>query len=232
MKKLWSIIIFAVAFSGSIYGVNNATDLTDAIQAAAANTEESVTIPIEGIIIGNFEIPATVYPITLLGVTSDAAINANRSGTPLTIDLGAQVTLKKLTITGANESFGIKNSGNLTILKSRLTNNSDGGGIENFGNVSIIESSIDHNTGYGLYSETGEVTFRSSSINDNSSYGIYTFTGPLEIIKSTVNHNRDAGVLIYYATKAYISRSEISGNTGYGIENIYSSLVTINVSVK
>ena len=57
-----------VVVKGGIPPVTTAEELTAAITAASLSLKEPVTILIEGVIVGNFEVPASPQPISLVGV--------------------------------------------------------------------------------------------------------------------------------------------------------------------
>ncbi len=214
--------------------VNDAPGLTTAINDAAINVEASTLIYIDGVIQGNFVIPATVNQIKLIGTGTTPTLSANGSGTVLTVLLGANVTIEKLTITGAGgaAAFGINNAGSLQILRSIITGNNssddDGGGIYNSGALYIHKSAIDSNTNYGIESQEGGIMkIDDSSISNNTSTGIYLWTGEICIDGSRVTGNGDSGIYNYYGAAVSINNCQVNENTNYGIYNIYNAGTSI-----
>ncbi len=213
-----------------VVSVHTAPELTTAIQNAAVNLDSSTTINVHGEIIGHFCVPATVHTIRLIGATSDATLNANGCGIPLTVKLGGKVEVEKLTITGADDcsDYGVVNFGSLKIVKSSVVNNGEGGGVLNHGNLFVHKSSISNNCGVGLYTQVGGITkITDSAIDNNSSKGLYTYAGSVDIAHSTVNRNGCIGLYNYYGAKLTVDDVKIIENRGYGISNDYASIVTV-----
>jgi predicted outer membrane repeat protein len=241
MKKNFTTFLVAVLTTLSLYGgddtqwekitVTDALGLTDAIQDAATNIKASTTIYIDGVIQGNFTIPATVNQIKLIGKGSTPTISANGDGTPLTVELGADVTIEKLTITdaGGDGSSGISNSGSLKIFRATITDNGNEGGIYNSGTLFIDKSSIDNNSGYGIESqEGGIVTVSESSVSNNTSTGVYLWAGELSINNSAIIGNGSDGFYNYYGSTITIKNCQINENIGYGVDNEFNSSTSIS----
>ncbi len=248
MNKIFALFIAAVSLTSQLPGaqikhhakhqkisvqianslsVTTPQELIDAIEVAAVNPKKSTTIKIKGVIIGNFEIPATVHSITLLGTTQDAAISANNSGTALTIALGATVKLKNLTITQGS-SIGIINLGNLDVTSCAIIANGEEG-ISSYGHLHIKDSLVSEHRDEGLYIQTGGYAKIEHCLITQNGYGILADTAEIVIRKSIITENVSYGIYNYYGTKCNIDNCEVSQND-YGLYNSYSSLVTIKDS--
>lgn len=208
--------------------VTDAPGLTTAIQNAATNPVASTIIYINGTIIGNFVIPATVNQVKLVGIGVSPTISANGTGNPLTILLGGIVSIDSLKIagSGAPETYGITSYGSLRIFQSVIDGNANG--IYNAGELFVKESSISSNTFYGIETQEGSVIkITDSSISNNSSSGIYLSSTAMLIENSSINGNGDRGFFIYYGSTLVINHCQINGNTGYGINNSFNSSTTV-----
>lgn len=218
--------------------VTTSAELIDAIEDAALNLQHTTKIIIHGELIGNFEIPATIHEIILVGSGSDAALNANNSGAAVLADYGAKVALHNLRITGGNISsgkglfdngYGIINQGDLEISNCTIDDNAPGG-IWNTGKVDIERSSLDDNDSTGLFNDYGSANIEKTSITSHSSYGILTNGGEVSIKKSSISNNGTYGIYNYYGALTSIRKSEINENAGVGLYNEYSSKITVKDS--
>jgi len=108
---------------------------------------------------------STAGNLAIIGLSaSSITIDANKGNFSIfTIDTGANLTISRVTVTGANNSGnggGFNNSGSLTVSNSTISGNSalgtnKGGGIWNKGTLSVSNSTISENSasyGGGMYS--------------------------------------------------------------------------------
>lgn len=225
MKKNVSLFVLFCTSFASLFGasvtVRTADDLAVAINDAADNEKESTKITIIGTLQGNFFVPETRYPIVLAGKKgTDPTLDGQGLGPVLTVDLGATVVVKDITIANGEGSTtyggggGIVNLGRLELEQvtvrggvSTSQNGSSlyGGGIFNDNHMLIKECTIEGNVadfGGGIYNRN-KMTIINSSINNNSltsnrdySYGGGIFNdGDLKVFRSLFEGNR--------ATKGY-----------------------------
>ena len=180
----------------------------------------------------------TVYTTASLNISSGAvnligpganklSLNASQisGGVPVVqVNVGAQVALYGMTLTGGAYSFGggIHNVGTLTVLDSTISGNSadgplpdGGGGINNSGGtVTLLNSTISGNSASG-----------------NPGGGIASYGGTLTILNSTISGNAAAlGGGIENQSTLTIQNSTISGNSassgGGGIDTSGSLTLT------
>ncbi len=196
MKNIVSFFVLAFAYmsvlSAATVQVTTATELTNAIDDAAVNATEPTKIIIIGTLQGNFTVPATNYPIILIGKKGTSPmLDGQQLGTVLTVDLGATVTCKHLSIIhGKNENEyaggGILNNGIMNLSHCIVCNNISsssneyailrGGGIYNRNIMTIKDSVLSNNSadqGGAIYN-IGSMTITKSAMENNS-----TTVGPL-----------------------------------------------------
>ncbi|WP_018222524.1 hypothetical protein [Salinispora pacifica] len=152
-------------------------------------------------------LPAIVTPITLNGgkhttIERAAAVEEFRI---FTVDVGGDLTLNKLTVTGGqtDEDGGgilVNAGGALTTNHSAITRNiagGSGGGIANSGTTRVKYSTVDRNTaaaaGGGIYN-TGLLEIVKSHIDDNTVIGgggggIYSVNGIVTVKGGTISGN-------------------------------------------
>lgn len=226
------------------------TTLQDAVNAAAAGD----TLTVEGTCTGTTTIgqdltvtgqPASGYPTPTL--------NGNHSGTVLTIDSGATVTVNALTITGGLASGccggGIWSNSTVTLNNDTVTGNTTtsgtgGGGIGNLGgSLTLNSTSVTDNTasgggGGGIWSN-GTVTLNgSSSITGNSAFqggGIFgAFAGTVTLndtarISGNTSSDVGGGIAAYDMVLTMTGNASITGNSagshGGGIGYFNSTLI-------
>ena len=148
---------------------------------------------------GNFTLDVaqiTLEPVP--GQSNPVQLNADTSGTVLTIDPGVTATVMDVGITGGStvNGGGIYNGGTLMLYGSTVSGNSasnEGGGIYNLGVVTVEASTISGNTtahaGGGAYNG-GTTTFENSSVSSNiaNTYGggIINAGGTVTLKDSTI----------------------------------------------
>jgi hypothetical protein len=227
--------------------------LTD-LQTAINDATSGDTLDITGECIGNFTINNGT--LTLMGIPS-AELNADGSGTVLTVASGAVVTLADLLITGGNSASstsggGVYNDGTLTLNgDSQVDNNTGfvGAGINNDGTLTLNgDSQVDNNLspptlgagGGGIFNE-GTLTLNGSSQVDgnNTGYGggIVDYSGTLTLNGSSQVDNNTAstqGGGIYDAIGTVIlnNASQVDNNnasvSGGGVAGSGGSAFTLN----
>lgn len=225
--------------------VTSGTELVDAINFAAAHATGKIKIYISGEVIGNFVIPAMNFPIILVGRGDNATLNGNATGTTLTVDFGAMVKLKNLTITNGlfNDGAGILNNGYMKIHHCSISNNkstADFGGIRSNGRMLLEDSSVSNNTAAlftGGVVNFGFMRIKKCSINSNTASGIggVQNEGYMTIGKTSINDNAItvfSGGGIYNDNILIIRNSHIEGNTcetgaGGGITNNEGAMLTV-----
>lgn len=200
--------------------VADSAALQPAINSAAAGS----SLNIDGTCLGNFTINKD---LTLSG---PATLDAQSSGTTVTVPFGVTATFNQITVTGGTNS-GIVNSGNLKMSRSAVSGNSvvgNGGGIyNNAGNVLLNSTIISGNSatgnGGGIYS---------TGAPPASKYKL----APLTLAQDTVSGNtaseNSGGIWADNETK--IASSDFSGNGGippyFGVVVVPSSLLTVTHS--
>ena len=217
--------------------------LADAV--AQANTGD--TLIVSGRCIGTTTVDKD---LTISGLLR-GVLDGGGSGPVLTVQSGATVTLRALTITNGNtvnkfSGGGIYNAGTLAVTFSSISGNSatgannDGGGIYNAGSLTIDRSSVSGNTATdrnagGIFNlNTASLTLNHSSISHNSGSdggGIGNF-GSAILTDSWVSDNTGGGIYVFRGSVTLNGSSSVSGNTalvGGGIYNISGS-VTLNDS--
>ncbi len=244
MNKAVSALALALAQAVCLLGgeiiVTTGPELTSAINDAAV-AYDPTTIIVVGTLEGPFTVPETKQPIIIIGqAETSPTLDGQQLGTTLTVELGATVALKNLTITnGKNESVqnggGISNFGSMYITRCKITYNTSsssgifatlyGGAIYNNNEMTIKDSCITNNTadrGGGIYNRN-VMTIIGSKINNNTQSpalencyggGVYN-NGYLKVFSSTISSNTApngyaAGV--YTEGKMYIKDSTISNN--------------------
>lgn len=198
MKKLLCRVLFAFAPVVSLFAgehtVHTLDELQCAINKAAKHADHETTITIGCEIVGLVTVPTTKHLIILEGKQGkNATLNGDQQGTTLTVDFGAKVELKYLTITNGfstdrERGGGILNLGTLRLNKCTVCNSKNvaqygyGGGIHNK-NVMVIEnSSITSNSsqyyGGGIFNPCpSQMQLKDSKVFDNRYDNIFP---PLE----------------------------------------------------
>ncbi|WP_019871267.1 autotransporter outer membrane beta-barrel domain-containing protein [Salinispora oceanensis] len=179
-------------------------------------------------------LPAITTPITLNGgkhtiIERAAAVEQFRI---LTVDVGGDLTLNHLTITGgyADTDGGgilVNTGGALTTKHSTITRNiagDNGGGIANDGTTLVKHSTVSRNTsgilGGGI-SSSGvlEVTDSGVRANVTAAGGGVATTGSALVQHSTISDNSAqdvVGGIIVNGGSAVVEDSSVSGNTANG----------------
>ncbi len=184
-------------------------------------------------------LPMIVTPITLNGgkhttIERAAAVDEFRI---LTVDVGGDLTLNKLTITGGqtdDEDGGgilVNAGGALTTHHTTITRNiasgglNSGGGIANFGTTQINHSAVVRNTasfqGGGIYS-TGLLEIVKSHIDNNTSDdnggGIFSTNSTATIKGGSISGNQASnGAAMFLSTSiSTVTGTKITGNTASG----------------
>jgi Ca2+-binding RTX toxin-like protein len=163
-----------------------------------------------------------VEDLTIIGPGADLlTINANRNGRLFRINpalqLGVDVEIRGLTLTGSEQSLDL----------------AGGGAIQNLGNLSLIDSTLAHNRasyGAGVYNN-GSLTVTNCTFTRNMAFddggGIYN-RGTMTVAGTTVSGNiadsEESGVGggIFNTGTLTISGSTIAANTAYTGGGIYN----------
>ncbi|WP_080694139.1 hypothetical protein [Salinispora tropica] len=179
-------------------------------------------------------LPAITAPITLNGgkkttIERAAAVDEFRI---FTVDVGGDLTLNKLTVTGGQtdgDGGGIlvNAGGALTTTHSTITRNisgDSGGGIANNGTTRVNHSTVNRNTandtneqGGGIYS-TGLLEIVKSHIDNNLSEfggGIYSSSSTVTVKGGTISGNQAAigGGLYVSGGIGVVTGTRIAGNS-------------------
>ncbi len=184
-------------------------------------------------------LPMIVTPITLNGdkhttIERAAAVDQFRI---FTVDVGGDLTLNKLTITGGqtdDEDGGgilVNAGGALTTNHSTITRNiasgglNSGGGIANFGTTRINHSAVVRNTasfqGGGIYS-AGLLEIVKSHIDNNTSGdnggGIFSTNSTVTVKGGSISGNQASnGAAMFLSTSiSTVTGTKITGNTASG----------------
>ncbi|MHB1988308.1 MAG: choice-of-anchor Q domain-containing protein [Acidimicrobiales bacterium] len=213
---------------------------------AAAHYDGNFTVGTTGTSAGA---PVTIQPAP--GVT-DPTLDANNSGTVLTINSGVYVGLSGITVTGGTATGGSgggiqNNGGTVTVTDSTISGNTvsvHGGGIDNAGGtVTVTDSTISGNTagyfGGGVFTVGRAVTVTDSTISGNTASelggGIFKNGGTVTVTDSTISGNTASvgGGIANNVGPVTVTDSTISGNTanlGGGIYNENEGTVTVTDS--
>ncbi len=248
MHRFLSLLILAAIQCSVLLGakvtVTTAQELTDAINDAAANATEPTKIIIVGTLQGTFFVPKTNYPIYLIGKKGTyPTLDAQSQGTTLTVDLGATVIVKHLSIiNGVNyqQEFGggIVNLGSTELAHCTIRNNTSssenyyallfGGGIFNNNWMKIRKCLITENEadrGGGIYNRhtmtivDSQIVENTLSVTPRYCYGAGIFNdGYLKVLHSSISDNNGTNGYaggIYTEGKMYIKNSKITDNYAY-----------------
>jgi hypothetical protein len=216
---------------------------------------------------GTLELSAGRHPanlrlhrdVTLEGAGAGKTIlDGGGAGRVLTIERGARVVVRGVTITGGKldkelerDGGGVWNVGVLTLERCEVTGNvavDDGGGIRNDATLTVLESTVHGNqatrwggVGGGIYSAavlgSPELAIIASTIHGNvagdNGGGIWC-EGPVTILNSTISGNSAAhtGGGIRNNGELTVSNSTIAfnraGTTGGGIHHLGISATLSN----
>jgi CSLREA domain-containing protein len=189
---------------------NSTTSLREAIQVAAAGDTVAFTPSLSGAITLGGEQLTVDKNLTINGPGSGVlSISGNNASRVLSVDFGATVTLKGLTIKQGKAQFGggINSEGTLSLLNCVVTSNNavgpngtseatngqeaQGGGILNMGTLSIVDSVVSGNVAqggagaYGLVVGSGGPAFGGGIYNAGG--------GTTTIADSKVTNNKAIG---------------------------------------
>ena len=208
------------AFAGASWTPVDCVASPGALQPAINAASAGAVLEITGTCTDNFVVDKN---LTLIGKNGARLEGLLFSGFPtLAVNPGITATVKRLTITGGDDS-GILNEGTLTVVRSHIDDNGasgGGGGIlnEDGGTVTLKFSSVDGNTqggpGGGIFTSGGVVTLVGSSVSGN-----------------TANPGSGGGIANSGGTVT-LKYSRVYGNTvfagnGGGIENVGVSTLTL-----
>jgi Putative Ig domain len=169
--------------------------------------------------------------LTITGIGRSPTLNGRAQGSVVTIDLGATVTLNRLTITGGSAFFGggIANSGSLMLNDSTVagntvsgTDNLGGGGVFNNGTATLTNTLVTGNTASG--NGGGVVNFGVLTLNDRAT-----------VVRNTAGsqgggiYNDDAGT-VTLRNHATVIFNTAQGGTGSG-GGIYNNSGTLTGAV-
>ncbi|NYT93157.1 right-handed parallel beta-helix repeat-containing protein [Salinispora sp. H7-4] len=184
-------------------------------------------------------LPAITTPITLNGgkhTTIERAAAAVGQFRIFTVDVGGDLTLNKLTVTGGQTSdddgggIFVNAGGALTTNHSTITRNiasggNSGGGIANLGTTRINHSAVVRNTagfhGGGIYS-AGLLEIVKSHIDNNTSGdnggGIFSTSSTVTVKGGSISGNQGAnGAGMFLSTSiGTVTGTRITGNTSSG----------------
>ena len=211
------------------------------LQAAINAAKPGTILAISGTCHGAF----TVGKNLVLKGVSAAVLDAQRSGTTLTVNAG-KVRVTRMMITGgdAYDIGGVRNTGTLTMIRDSVQGNlADGGetgGIENDGTLIMQRSVVAGNQSddIGGIRNTGSATLDQSTVGPNGGSAITT-TGSLTLTDSTVyrNHSTYDGGIVNTGTLTVL-RSTIASNqafngggagiSSYGTATIDQSTIAFN----
>lgn len=239
-RGLFGVSIAVVALTGASPGLaatqtavdcGGGASLQAAVNAAKAGTILAVS--------GTCYETITVGKNLVLKAASGAAIDAQRTGTALTVTSG-KVRVTGMTITGGESDVGgIRNSGTLTLVRDVVTGNqangdgTDTGGIENHGTLVMQLSSVTRNFSddAGGILNTGTATLDRTTIGQNGT--AITNTGTLTLTDSTVYRNHSVYIGgIENRGDLTVVRSTIADNDAFnghggGIVNGFGAHVTV-----
>lgn len=195
--------------------------------------------------------------VTLVGTDGQAltTLDGGASGTVVTVQTGATVSLDGLTITNGGDS-GIVNRGGLTLTNCTVSNSSPaaggyygGGGIfcdaatgpTTLRNCTIAGNDVPNTAGYlggGLYAYgSGPVTIEDSTFSGNyAPYGGAFFVDgtDLTLVRSTVSGNTSNTFGVAYSIgggNLTIVNSTIADNAGGGVEFLDGSCVIRSTTI-
>jgi hypothetical protein len=203
-----------------------------------------------------------VQDATLAGAGAGMTIlDGGGAGRVLTIEEGARVAVRGVTVTGGRldkelerDGGGIWNLGVLALERCEVTGNvavDDGGGIRNDGTLTVIDSSVHSNqatrwgsVGGGIYSPiifgSPDLKVIGSTISNNSAGdhggGIWC-EGPVTVVNSTISGNSAAhtGGGIRNNGDLTVRNSTIAfnraGTTGGGVHHLGTSAILSNTVV-
>jgi uncharacterized repeat protein (TIGR01451 family)/CSLREA domain-containing protein len=205
-----SFVLPSVPARAATSAVDCVSNPSTALQAAITGANAGDVLNVSGTCTGNFVIDKTLD----LSGTTGATLDAGGSGTTLTINSPAMVTVTGLTISGgsAGNGGGIFNGGILTLTNSTVSGNSApfsggatgaGGGIfsDNGTTLTLTKSTVSGNTadtGGGIFSG-GTLTLTNSTVSGNTAFdggGIFnegSGGGTAGITNSTVSGNTANG---------------------------------------
>lgn len=169
--------------------------------------------------------------LTIRGAgVGETVLDAAGVGRGASVDMGATVTLRGMTITGANTGLGgagILNYGVLTVEDSSVSGNTTsdtaGGGIDNYGTLTITNGSIANNHVTGMNGSGGAIFNSGGTITVTNS----TFSGNTTDYRSSVIHNQGGGSTTFRSVT--VSGND-SGSNGGAILNVAGSTVGIRNS--
>lgn len=222
---------------------------TTSLQAAINQASPGATLAVTGTCSGDYTINQN---LTLVGHQT-AVLDAQGSGTTLTVSPGATVQVTDLTITSGDaiDGGGVNNSGTLTLSRVLVTNSfaSSGGGIFNNSSASVTLSqttvSLNNSGGFGggIYNN-GAMTINSSTVEQNLSAdgggGIFSCCGfkPATVSNSTISGNFTAGSgggIFNQLDSITLVNSRVAGNTAVleagGIDNNAGTTTLKNTTV-
>jgi hypothetical protein len=141
-------VLVGVAGAGCEVRKFGANMIRSSLEEAATAASEGSKLIVSGTCEGNSTIAKS---LTIVGVPKEqpavAALKGTGSGTVLTVDASAVVTVRTLTITGGSAAHGggIHNEGQLALVATTVTGNATsnyGGGILNTGSVTLTDSNV------------------------------------------------------------------------------------------
>lgn len=207
----------------AILAANNAP--ANANCGAGSTGNDTITFNVSGTITLGLFLPNIVSGAGTLTIDGGGSvtISGNNAVRVMTVDSGADLTLRNLTIANASTPLsggGVANSGTLTVINSTFSGNNagSGGGIVNLsgGTLTVTNSVFTNNsanTGGGIDNAGGTLTVANSTFTGNTA----TLDGGAGI--------RNSGTLTV-TNSAFTANVANAGGNGGGIRNSGTLTVT------
>lgn len=166
-----------------------------------------------------------VNNLTIVGAgPGQTIIDANGIDQVFRIQLGAQVSMTGLTITGGEKANNVGGGamwiqdGSVTLNNVAVTGNGPTAALANNGTLRILSSAIANNLGVGVFNGGGDVLIEDSVVRSNGGTGVFN-RGAMTVRRSLIAENDDFGMEndgIEIPVHAELENVTISGNAFAG----------------
>ena len=198
--------------------------LRQAILAAnSAPGPATITFAVTGTIALASPLPLIVDDLTLQGPGA-GSLAISGAGLYRVLDISPTLT-NTVAVTVAD----------LALVDGRAPDGEHGGAIRSHGDLQLLRSSLHDNSsplsGSAIYAAAGSLAIVSSQVQSNSAGSIYVEGAHTSITGTVLANNQGGALVAIHAPTLHITATQITSNTGRGIEAGYSDLDLADLQV-
>lgn len=193
------------------------------LAANSAAGPETITFAVTGTIALASPLPLIVDDLTLQGPGA-GSLAISGAGLYRVLDISPTLT-NTVAVTVAD----------LSLVDGRAPDGEHGGAIRSHGDLQLLRSSLHDNSsplsGSAIYAAAGSLAIVSSQVQTNSAGSLFVEDAHTSITGTVLAGNQGGALVAFHAPTLHITATQITSNTGRGIEAGYSDLDLADLQV-